>query len=389
MTPSKTGKVLNWASDLDPKAANQAHISSEMPFVFGHLALMPDAHYGLGATIGSVIPTLGAIMPAAVGVDIGCGMIAVETTLTAANLPDDLGPLLSSVEQVIPAGVGQGNQRTYQMLRGDAWYKLNPNTNVSILDLGKKTAEQFGSLGSGNHFVELCLDERDVVWCVLHSGSRGVGNQLARIHIDRAKGLMKERFINLEDPNLAYLVEGDASFTEYIRDLRWAQDYALGNREEMMDRFLRELSAFVGRQSVEKRRVNCHHNYTEKEHHMGKDLWVTRKGAIRARVGDLGVIPGSMGTASYIVEGLGNPASFNSASHGAGRQMSRTRAKAELSMSEFCEQMSGKAWQVDKAHKLMDEAPGAYKDIDQVMADQADLVVIKHTLHQVMNYKGA
>jgi tRNA-splicing ligase RtcB len=238
------------------------------------------------------------------------------------------------------------------------------------------------------------LDERDVVWVVLHSGSRGVGNQLARGHIDRAKGLMKERFIALEDTDLAYFVEGEPEFQRYVEDLEWAQGYAFANRAEMMDRVLRELAYHVTKnkdvdgRSIELNRINCHHNYTALENHHGKNLYITRKGAIRAREGDLGVIPGSMGAASYIVEGLGNPASFTSASHGAGRRMSRTKARAELDFDDFAARMEGRTWQADQAKTLLDEHPSAYKDIYQVMEDQRDLVVVKHTLRQVLNYKG-
>ena len=386
--------LLAWGADhIDPKAIAQAHRTSKMPFVEGHLALMPDAHFGLGSTIGSVIPTLGAIMPAAVGVDIGCGMIAVETMLTSADLPDNLDDLLSSIARSIPAGVGRGHRQGHKALAGDAWYEANPNTTVSGDEkLGRKTVEQFGSLGSGNHFVEVCLDLDEVVWIVLHSGSRGVGNMLARRHIDRAKGLMAERLINLEDKDLAYLVEGERSFKEYITDLRWAQSYALANRDSMMDVVLKDLSYFLGRSGAplaEKQRINCHHNYTEQEQHGGRVIWVTRKGAISARVGELGVVPGSMGTNTFIVRGLGNPASYNSSAHGAGRAMSRTQARKTLSLESFGEAMAGKTWLADKDRKLLDEHPDSYKDIQRVMRDQADLVEIVTELTQVLNYKGA
>ena len=363
-----------------------------MPFVEGHLALMPDAHFGMGATVGSVIPTLGAIMPAAVGVDIGCGMIAVETFLTSEDLPDNLDDLLLSIQRSIPSGVGQGHNRGYQALPGDAWYNDHKNDSVRELDLAAKAVKQFGSLGSGNHFVEVCLDLEDGVWIVLHSGSRGVGNQLARIHIDKAKGLMKERFISLEDKDLAYLVEGEQEFQDYITDLRWAQGYAFASRSQMMDMVLKDLSYFLGMEGVppdEVQRINCHHNYTEQEHHRGKNVWVTRKGAIRARVGDMGVIPGSMGTNTFIVRGLGNPASFNSSAHGAGRTMSRTQAKKTLSLESFDEAMAGKTWLADKSKALLDEHPDSYKDIQRVMRDQADLVEVVTELTQILNYKGA
>ena len=241
----------------------------------------------------------------------------------------------------------------------------------------------------------MCLDERDRVWVVLHSGSRGIGNQLANQHIEAAKGLMKKLFINLEDPDLAYLVEGTPEFDAYIADMLWAQEYARANREQMMDAVLSELWGYVGTRNTdaagpgsEVRRINCHHNYSEQEHHLGHDVWLTRKGAIRARRGDFGVIPGSMGTSSYIVRGLGSPASYESCSHGAGRRMSRSRARREISLEDFVASMDGRDWQKSKAGQLLDEAPQAYKDIDQVMADQADLVAVEHTLHQILNYKG-
>ncbi len=385
---SKT--LLAWgAENIDSKAIAQAHRTSKMPFIEGHLALMPDAHFGLGSTVGSVIPTLGAIMPAAVGVDIGCGMVAVETSFSASDLPDDLGELLMCIERAVPAGVGKGHDRSHQVLVGDAWYNANKNVAIDELDLMSKAVKQFGSLGSGNHFVEVCLDPDDGVWVVLHSGSRGVGSQLARHHIDHAKGLMKERFISLEDKDLAYFVEGEPEFQTYITDLRWAQDYAFGSREAMMDATLRELEKVVDRPLAERQRINCHHNYTERENHRGKNVWVTRKGAIRARVGDMGVIPGSMGTNTFIVRGLGNPASYDSSAHGAGRTMSRTQARKSLTLESFDEAMAGKTWLSDSSKKLLDEHPDSYKDIQRVMRDQADLVEVVTELTQVLNYKGA
>jgi tRNA-splicing ligase RtcB len=349
----------------------------------------------MGATIGSVIPTQGAVVPSAVGVDIGCGMIAAETDLSAGRLPDDFDRFLGRVERVVPAGVGKGH--------ASAGHSDRPRTAevpayTGASDFSTKQvgtiADQFGTLGSGNHFVEVCLDERDHVWVVLHSGSRGIGNQLATRHIEVAKGLMKKLFISLEDPDLAYLVEDTPEFDAYIADMLWAQDYARANREAMMDGVVAELWDFVGVSDDtsdvghEIGRTNCHHNYTEREHHHGRNVWLTRKGAIRARQGDVGVIPGSMGTSSYIVRGLGNPASYDSCSHGAGRRMSRSRARREIALADFVSSMEGRDWQQEKAGQLLDEAPQAYKDIDQVMADQADLVAVEHTLHQILNYKG-
>jgi tRNA-splicing ligase RtcB len=386
---SESGRVLTWATDLDEPTAAQAERTARMPFIVHHIALMPDAHLGLGATVGSVIPTQGAIIPAAVGVDIGCGMIAVQTDLDSADLPDDLHGLLRRIEKAVPAGVGRGHKRSAAWGgRAADWYAEHPNESVRLFDLADKTVSQYGSLGSGNHFVEVCLDAEDNVWVVLHSGSRGVGNQLARRHISIAKGEMKRRFIDLEDQDLAYFVEQTPEFGAYMRDLHWAQDYALANREAMMDAVLDALRCELDRRPVEKTRINCHHNYTAKEHHDGRDLWITRKGAIRARTGDRGVIPGSMGTNTFIVRGLGNAASFESSAHGAGRAMSRTKAKKTFSAAQLVAEMDGKTWLANKAARLVDEAPGAYKDIDQVMAEQSDLVEVENELHQVLNYKG-
>ena len=389
MSPRQQNKkLLVWGNDIDDKAMEQAEISSTLPFIVGHIALMPDAHWGMGATVGSVIPTLGAIIPAAVGVDIGCGMIAVETGLRASDLPDDLGPLLHSIERAVPAGVGRGHKHTEA---GDNWLYHNPNASVMKYSLGKRAAEQLGTLGSGNHFVEVCLDPSDNVWVVLHSGSRGVGNKLAMRHIKTAKGVMKKYFIDIPDPDLAYFAEGTREFGEYMTDLHWAQDYALANREFMMAAVLRQLMFAIGRASEPVptvRKINCHHNYTAREHHHGKDVWVTRKGAIRAREGDYGVIPGSMGTSSFIVKGLGNKASFDSSAHGAGRSMSRKQARRQYTEDDLNTQMVDKAWMSGKGTALVDEIPMAYKDIHQVMRDQADLVEIEVELTQVLNFKG-
>lgn len=375
-------KLLSWATDLDSKTIEQARRSSELPFIAGHVALMPDAHYGYGATVGSVIPTQSAIIPSAVGVDIGCGMIARKLSIDAAWLPDDLAPLHSMIAAAVPAGVGQGHDTedddlVFPATVSDAWTSR----------LEDKAAKQYGSLGSGNHFIEVCLDEHDDVWIVLHSGSRGVGNELANWHIDGAKGLMRQYFIDLDDIDLAYLVEGTPQFDLYVHDMLWAQEYAMGNRSKMMRLVQRCVDEFLGRPIGVEDEINCHHNFTAREHHHGRNLWITRKGAIRARDGDRGVIPGSMGAQSYIVRGLGNPASFCSCSHGAGRRMSRTAARRELDRQGLVDAMAGKAWNGD-AEGLIDEDPRAYKDIDEVMANQADLVAVEHTLRQILNYKG-
>jgi tRNA-splicing ligase RtcB len=313
-------------------------------------------------------------------------MIAVQTTLTAAELPDDLSGILSEIEREVPAGVGQGFDENFSIAK--ELHKLG-SWVAPIEDRKHTAARQCGTLGSGNHFVEVCLDESDRVWVVLHSGSRGMGNRLAQYHIDVAKGIMKEYFITLPDPDLAYLVQGTLPFKAYINDLQWAQDYALLNRDRMMDAVLRVLDNALPQGCGEQNRINCHHNYTEMENHYGENMWITRKGAIRARKGDWGVIPGSMGTSSFIVRGLGNEASYTSASHGAGRTMSRKKARENLSIESFETAMEGKTWLNKKADKLLDEHPSAYKDIRQVMFNQADLVKVVFELKSILNYKGA
>ena len=379
--------VRVWGTDIDEGALVQAERTARLPIMAGHVALMPDAHVGIGATVGSVIPTENAIIPAAVGVDIGCGMIAVETDLHAEHLPDDLQPLVSQFGRSVPAGVGRGrdlkstgasDQRVTR--RAEKWMAEHPHELPDGLD--KRALTQLGTLGSGNHFLEVCLDEREVVWVVLHSGSRGVGNRLADRHIKLARAQEQA----LEDKDLAYFMEGTVEFNSYVADMLWAQTYALENRELMLNAALVDLFAFVGA-GHELGRINCHHNFAQREEHEGRLLWITRKGAIRAAKGDLGVIPGSMGTRSYIVRGLGETESYMSSSHGAGRRMSRSQAKRELTEESLVEAMKGKAWNQD-AKGLLDEHPLAYKDIDQVMEAQKDLVEIVHTLRQVANYKG-
>ena len=377
--------VLSWASTLEPGALEQAKRTAQMPFVVKPLALMADAHAGKGSTVGSVIATQGAIIPAAVGVDIGCGMIAVETDLTSHSLPDDLSQLHAAIRTSVPAGVGRGHEGNRDV---DALELLGATGSTELSDKQRSTARaQFGSLGSGNHFVEVCLDERDRVWVVVHSGSRGIGNQLAMLHIERATGLMKQWFVQLADPDLAYLPEGTAEFDDYIADMLWAQRYAAANRDLMAANVVGNLFSFVGG-GIETDRINCHHNFTQSEKHRGRDLWITRKGAIQAKRGGRGVIPGSMGTRSYIVSGLGSAASFESSSHGAGRRMSRSAARKSLTVDSLRDAMAGRTWNADQASDLLDEHPDSYKDIDQVMADQADLVEVDHTLSQILNYKG-
>jgi RNA-splicing ligase RtcB len=379
-------KLLSWASELDDQTLAQAQRTARLPIIEGHVALMPDAHLGIGATVGSVIPTRDAIIPAAVGVDIGCGMIAVETDLTRADLPNDLDPLVPKIERSIPAGVGKGHDRS--TAAGRAWFDDHPPPRHFTPKQVKRTVTQFGTLGSGNHFVAVTVDQRDRVWTVVHSGSRGIGNELATGHIERARKLAQRSGLGLEDRDLAYFSEGTDEFGGYVDDMLWAQDYARANRGQMMDVLLDELFAFVGRGS-EVRRINCHHNYSAREQHDGVDLWITRKGAIRARKDDRGVIPGSMGNDIHIVRGLGNPASYESCAHGAGRRHSRRQAKKRFTVDELRDQMEGRAWNRDRAGALLDEIPGAYKDLAQVMADQADLVESEHSMREILNYKGS
>ena len=376
-------KLKVWANDLDTQTQAQAERTARLPIVAGHVALMPDAHLGLGGTIGSVVPTRGAIIPACVGVDIGCGMAAVRTDLTASDLPDDLRPLLSQIERVVPAGVGRGHERRPP----DAW--LDGHRPRTTLDskLESKAYKQMGTLGSGNHFAEISLDDDARVWLVIHSGSRGIGNILAQSHISEAKAVARRLDIGLEDPNLAYLLEGTPEFDHYLADLRFAQAYALNNRETMINAMLRVFFRFVGR-GRELSRVNCHHNYTEREVHQGRELWITRKGAISATAGEMGVLPGSMGTDSYIVEGLGNPESYNSSAHGAGRRMSRTKARKTLTPESLRDAMKGRTWLSNRAKALVDEHPDAYKDVREVIRLSADLVKVRHRLQAILNYKG-
>jgi RNA-splicing ligase RtcB len=379
-------KLLSWASELDEQTVAQARRTARLPIIEGHVALMPDAHLGIGATVGSVIPTRDAIIPAAVGVDIGCGMIAVETDLGASDLPTSLDPLVPRIERAIPAGVGKGHGA--HATAGRAWLNDYPPSRGLSPKQVDRTVTQFGTLGSGNHFVSTALDERDRVWTVVHSGSRGIGNELASEHIDRARKLAERSGVHLEDRDLAYFSEGTEEFDRYVADMLWAQDYARANREQMMDVLLDELFAFVGKGS-EVERINCHHNYSARERHGGAELWITRKGAIRARTSDRGVIPGSMGNDIHIVRGLGNAASYESCAHGAGRRHSRRQAKKRFTVNELREQMKGKAWNRDRAGALLDEIPGAYKDLAQVMADQSDLVEVEHSMHEILNYKGS
>ncbi|NJI59803.1 RtcB family protein [Microbacterium oxydans] len=384
-----SARLLSWASLIDEKTLAQAHTTARMPFIHPHLALMPDAHLGKGATVGSVIPTLGAIIPAAVGVDIGCGMIAVRTQFTRSDLEGrDLAELREQIERAIPLSAGRYNRKVVATAepRIAELEQLAEKNGLDPASYAGNWRLQLGTLGSGNHFIEVSVDELDRVWLFLHSGSRGVGNKIAMKHISVAQRLCKQWWIDLPDPDLAYLVEGTEEFTRYIRELRWAQRFALLNREEMMDRVIRQVSEFLGTAVDEQERINCHHNFTESEKHYGKQVWVSRKGAIQADAGRPGLIPGSMGTASYVVEGLGDPQSLNSSPHGAGREYSRSAARRAFTHDQLREAMTGIEFRDTDA--FVDEIPQAYKPIDRVMADAASLVSIRHTLRQLVNVKG-
>lgn len=384
-------KLLSWASIIDTNTLDQAHRTSKMPFVTPHLALMPDAHLGIGATVGSVMPTKGALVPSCIGVDIGCGMIAVKTQFNAAHIrANDKGleDLRHSIERSIPLSAGNSNHRLTDTATARVKeLETMAGKSLPFYDSFKVSWRlQLGTLGSGNHFIEVSLDEDDQVWLFLHSGSRGIGNQIARKYIGIAQETMKKYFIELPDPDLAYLIEGTNDFEDYIVALNWAQHFALLNREEMMDRVIHDFEHWIGVDIEEQERINCHHNFTQKEHHVGKDLWISRKGAIQADKGRPGLIPGSMGTASYVVEGKGYPPSFNSAPHGAGRVYARNQAKRTFTIDDLDKAMVGIEY--NRSEAFLDEIPGAYKPIDQVMEDAKDLVEIKHTLRQIVNVKG-
>jgi tRNA-splicing ligase RtcB len=383
-------RLFSWASILDENARAQAHTASTMPFIHPHLALMPDAHLGKGATVGSVIPTLGAIIPAAVGVDIGCGMIAVKTAFAASDLPADRRAMRGAIEKAIPLSAGVANRaitRRHTQERVDELREDAAEAGFDPADRASRWELQLGTLGSGNHFIEVSLDEDDQVWLFLHSGSRGVGNKIAQRHIAIAQKLCRQWWIDLPDPDLAYLVEGTDEFDAYIRELRWAQKYALLNRAEMMDRVVTCFGDWLGISDVRRlEEINCHHNYTAREKHFGKDVWLSRKGAIDASEGTMGLIPGSMGTRSYVVVGKGNPVALNSSPHGAGREYSRSKARKTFTQDDLRVAMGDIEYRDTAA--FIDEIPAAYKDIDVVMEDAADLVEVRHTLRQIVNVKG-
>lgn len=383
-------RLVNWASILDDQTRQQALAASRLPFIHPHIALMPDAHLGKGATVGSVIPTLGAIIPAAVGVDIGCGMIAVRTPLVAGDLPSERRSVREAIERAVPTSAGAYNtevtlehtaNRVAELEAAAEQARFSPDSYAGNWRL------QLGTLGSGNHFIEVSLDEADRVWLFLHSGSRGVGNKIAMHHIEVARRVAERYWIDLPDRDLAYLAQGTDEFWAYLRELRWAQRFALLNREEMMDRALACVAEWVGADSLDRvAEVNCHHNYTESERHFGKQVWLSRKGAIDASAGTWGLIPGSMGTASYVVVGKGNPVALNSAPHGAGRQFSRSAARRRFNVDDLRAAMGGIEYRDTAA--FVDEIPAAYKDIDQVMADASELVEVRHVLRQLVNVKG-
>ena len=375
---------------IEAQAAGQLLNTARMPFIFKHLAVMPDVHFGVGSTVGSVIPTKGAIIPAAVGVDIGCGMAAVMTNVTASRLPDSLKDIRSGIESVIP--VGQASHKQPPRRAEAAWYQRHKLGYEAIEAKHPKIAEkksaalQIGTLGGGNHFVEICLDEADRVWVMLHSGSRGIGNRIGQYFIAKAKEEVEAAGLKLADRDLAWFGEGTESFNDYVTAVGWAQDYARSNRDVMMGAVLAVLQETWPDLDTSDVAVNCHHNYVEREEHFGERVWLTRKGAVRARKGELGIIPGSMGAKSFIVRGLGNPESFESCSHGAGRAMSRTAAKERFTLDDHIAATAHVECRKDPG--VIDETPMAYKDIDAVMAAQSDLVEVVHTLRQIVCVKG-
>jgi tRNA-splicing ligase RtcB len=384
---------------FEEEARRQLANVARLPIVHGWVAAMPDVHLGKGATVGSVVPTKGAIIPAAVGVDIGCGMMAVETDLQASSLPDDLRGVRNAIENAVPHGRSAGGGRNDRGSWGDppprvleAWGGLRQRFDALVEDEPSlrraNHVTHLGTLGTGNHFIEVCLDERDRVWLLLHSGSRGVGNRIGTTYIERAKEDMRRHLANLPDKDLAYLPEGSAHFDAYVAAVSWAQEFALTNRRLMMDAVVEAVRSAPGIPPFHAglTAVNCHHNYVEKERHLGAEVFVTRKGAVRARKGELGIVPGSMGARSFIVRGLGNPDSFESCSHGAGRAMSRGEAKRRFTLEDHARDTAGVECRKDA--DVIDETPAAYKPIEAVMAAQRDLVEVVHTLRQVVCVKG-
>ena len=381
--------MRSWASILDPGTKEQALAIARSPAVEGHVALMPDAHLGRGATVGSVIRTRGAIIPAAVGVDLGCGMIAIETGLERGHLRESEAVVLRRVRETIPSGVGRDRPEplpeAHAFIARRGWFAKAEGEP----ELRRRALAQFGTLGAGNHFAEVCADTEGGVWCVVHSGSRGVGNQLAMRHIARARAFCQREGLAVEHADLSYLVAGTPEFEAYVADMLWAQDYARAQREAMMTRLLEAVARAASKALAPRRTVDCHHNYsTPWGERGGEQLWLSRKGAIAAGRGVLGIIPGSMGAATYVVSGLANAEAYESAPHGAGRQLSRGQAKRTLSLDAFRAQMRGRTWQARDARALLDEAPEAYKPIEVVIADASELAEPVTVLSQFVNYKG-
>ncbi|MEG0651230.1 MAG: RtcB family protein [Acinetobacter sp.] len=385
--------VKIFTNDIDRESIEQLKKMAQLQFVYSHIAVMPDVHVGKGATVGSVIPTKHAIIPAAVGVDIGCGMNAIRLNLKASQLPDNLSPLRHAIERKVPVGF-----ELHKQIKAKASSiiplekRLQPiiKKHSGLVRMLRKFdatwQKQLGTLGGGNHFIELCLDENQDVWVMLHSGSRGLGNVIGTYFIELAKKEAQHRFGHVPDKDLSYFAEGSNSFDDYVEAVEWAQEYAFENRREMMRLILEAIRPLLPPFQMTKEAINCHHNYVSRENHFGEDLLITRKGAIRAGLDELGIIPGSMGARSYIVRGKANPESFCSCSHGAGRKMSRSKAKLLFSQDDLIQQTQGIECRKDAA--VIDEIPSAYKDIDQVMANQSDLIEIVHTLKQILCIKG-
>jgi tRNA-splicing ligase RtcB len=380
-----------WTDDVEASALTQLKNLARLPFINSNgVACMPDVHAGIGYTVGTVIATESAVIPAAVGVDIGCGMNAVRLSLKASDLPDSLKPLRDEIERRVPLGVGGAHDHSTDIgVVGNRLRQtvIEPLYNGDYDKFHAKAASQMGSLGSGNHFIEVCIDENQDVWVMLHSGSRGIGNMIGTHYIAKAKRQMEQFFITLPDDNLAYFPENTEDFDDYMYAVGWAQNYAFENRRRMMSEVLEAMKQSIDKPfTITQEAINCHHNYVEKEHHFGRNMWVTRKGAIRARDGDLGIIPGSMGQRSYIVRGKGDLQSYCSCSHGAGRVMSRAEAKRRFTLTDLIAQTEGVECRKDAS--VIDEIPASYKDIDQVMANQTDLVEVVHQLKQVLCVKG-
>ncbi len=385
--------VKIYTRDIENEALTQLKKIAELPIIHSHIAAMPDVHLGIGATVGAVIPTLNAIIPAAVGVDIGCGMSAVRLSVKSSQLPDNLAAMRSAIERAVPVGlqahktVSIRESACKHMAAGVEWlFEKHPTVMKMLKQPNTLWTKQMGTLGSGNHFIEVCVDENKDVWIMLHTGSRGIGNAIGQYFIALAKKDMGKHIHKLPDKDLAYFTEGSEHFVDYVTAVNWAQEYARVNRNEIMGLVLRAIAPFLPKFHADRHAINCHHNYVSREHHFGADVLVTRKGAISAREGELGIIPGSMGAKSFIVRGKGNTDSFCSCAHGAGRKMSRTAARHAFSKEDLIAQTKGVECRKDKA--VIDEIPAAYKDIDEVMHNQSDLIEVVHTLKQVLCIKG-